>query len=63
MSSMSRIVSTIVGTFLLVLASRLPASASESPRLPTTLQGKVIAIADGDTLTVLVDRTQPSRSG
>jgi endonuclease YncB( thermonuclease family) len=43
---------------VLAVVGSLPATAADTPQQPTSLQGKVIAIADGDTLAVLVDRTQ-----
>jgi endonuclease YncB( thermonuclease family) len=47
---------TTVGLVMLLLAPALAAAPKEP--LPSTLTGKVVAIADGDTLTVLVGRTQ-----
>jgi hypothetical protein len=45
---------TAIFAVLLALAGSLPATAADTPQPPTSLQGKVIGIADGDTLTVLL---------
>jgi endonuclease YncB( thermonuclease family) len=46
----------IIASACLLAAGLLAANAADSP--PATLHGKVTAIADGDTLKVLVGRTQ-----
>ena len=54
---MRRITALVVaGLTLSLLTSVFAASAKEN--LPESLTGKVVSVADGDTISILVDRTQ-----
>jgi micrococcal nuclease len=44
-----------IGTFILLLCSFVAHAADVAPLRGTSLTGRVVSIADGDTLTVLVD--------
>jgi hypothetical protein len=43
---------------VVVVVGFVPAMGSDAPCPPAALQGKVVAVADGDTITVLVDCTR-----